>query len=89
MKSTKKKIRAKAPSKNVIGSDELNAREGKFRVTMFIDLDVLDEVRKRAEQKRLPYQTFINQILRETVLGSDEIERIRKIVREELSKKAI
>jgi predicted DNA binding CopG/RHH family protein len=87
MKSTKPKTKAK--KKDVIGADELDAKNGKFRVTMFIDLDLLDEIRKRAGDKRLPYQTYINQLLREQVLGSDETERIRKIVREELSKEAI
>jgi len=55
---------------------------------MFVDLDVLDEIRKRAKAKGLPYQTYINQYLRKTHLGSEEEERIRRIVREEMGKKA-
>lgn len=87
MKSTK--VKTKAKKKDVIEADELDAKNGKFRVTMFIDLDLLDEIRKRAGDKRLPYQTYINQLLRDHVFGSEETERIRKIVREELAKKAM
>ena len=54
---------------------------------MFIDLDVLDKVRRRAKDRSLPYETFINQLLRDLVLGSGINEHIRKIVREEFVKK--
>lgn len=68
--------------------EAFDPRNAKFRVTMFVDLDVLTEIRKRAKRKSLPYQTYINQALREFIFGSSEEERIRKIVREELSKKS-
>ncbi len=85
MKSTrKKKIRYGSVS---LPEDAFNDRETKFRVTMFVDLDVLDAVRKRAKLRGLPYQTYINQLLRDSVLGSELDDRIRKIVREEISKK--
>jgi predicted DNA binding CopG/RHH family protein len=89
MKSTKKTQKIKEKSQDILTEDEFDPRHGKFRVTMFIDLDVLDEIRKRAADKRLPYQTFINQLLRELILGSDETEKIRQIVREELAKKKV
>ena len=86
MKSTgKKKIRHGSVS---LPDDAFNSKETKFRVTMYLDLDVLDEVRKRAKKRGLPYQTYINQILRDSILGQEMDERIRKIVREELGKKA-
>lgn len=85
MKSTRKK---KISYGNVsLPEDAFNPRETKFRVTMFIDLDILDKVRKLAKERGMPYQTYINQILRDTVLGNEMDERIRKIVREELGKK--
>ncbi len=85
MKSTrKKKIKYGSVS---LPEDAFNDRETKFRVTMFVDLDVLDAVRKRAKLRGLPYQTYINQLLRDSVLGSELDDRIRKIVREEISKK--
>lgn len=84
MKSTKKKI--KYGKVDVLSEDEFNPRHAKFRMTMYVDLDVLDEIRKRAATRGLPYQTYINQLLRDTVLGSAEDERIRLIVRDELAK---
>ncbi len=86
MKSTKKKTSKKI---DILAEDEFDAGNGKFRVTMYVDLDVVDEIRKRAKKKHLPYQTMINQILRDLVFGGDETEKIRQIVREELAKKAI
>lgn len=53
---------------------------------MYLDLDVLDQIRKLAKSRGIPYQTFINQFLRDRVLGSDMDDHIRKIVQEELSK---
>lgn len=70
-----------------IPADALVDRNAKFRVTMFIDLDVLKELRKKALSKSLPYQTYINQLLREQVFGDNE-KRIREIVKEELAKKS-
>ena len=85
MKPTKKK---KTKLGNVtLPDDAFNAKETKFRVTMFLDLDVLDAIRARAKDRGLPYQTFINQVLRDLVLGNELNERIRTIVREEIEKK--
>jgi len=85
MRSTKKK-KIKY-GKIDLPKEAFDTKNAKFRVTMFVDLDVLDEIRKKASKKGLPYQTYINQLLREVAIGSEEEERIRKIVREELSKK--
>ncbi|MCM2279481.1 MAG: BrnA antitoxin family protein [Oligoflexia bacterium] len=90
MRSTKKTKRGKIQygKTDLLDDEAFNPKETKFRVSMFIDLDVLEVVRERAKAKGLPYQTYINQYLRETHLGSEEEDRIRRIVREELSKKA-
>ena len=86
MRSTaKKKIKYGSVS---IPDDAFNSKETKFRVTMFLDLDVLDKIRKKAKERGLPYQTYINQALRDLVFGQEMDERIRRIVREELSKRA-
>jgi hypothetical protein len=53
---------------------------------MLLREDVLQEIRKRAALKGLAYQTYIQQVLFEHVFGSQEEEKIRKIVRDELSK---
>lgn len=87
MKSTaKKKIKYGNVS---LPEDAFNPKETKFRVTMYLDLDVLEEVRKKAKARGLPYQTYINQLLRDSVLGQEMDEKIRRIVREELGKKRI
>ena len=66
--------------------EAFNPKYAKFRVTMFIDLDVLDEIRRQAARKGLPYQTYINQHLRRTILESNENDRIRSMIREEIKK---
>jgi uncharacterized protein (DUF4415 family) len=58
----------------------------KARITMWVGMDLLEEVKKRAQEKDLPYQTYLNQILRDTVFGSNEDEKIRKIVRDEVKR---
>ena len=85
MSSMKKSLRYGSVD---LPSEAFDPKNAKFRVTMFVDLDVLDEIRRRAAKKSLPYQTYINQILRERVFGLEEEEQIRRIVREELSKKS-
>jgi|GEM_PF-1582205 len=47
--------------------NEFNPKKGKFRVNMFVDLDVIDSIRKRAAEEHMPYQTWINRKLREVV----------------------
>ena len=72
-------------SDDVLDGDEFAPKHAKFRVTMFIDLPVLETIRKQAKQKGLPYQTYINQLLREHTTGSNE-QRIREIVRDEVKR---
>ena len=92
MKSTNKSKKTKTKSKKIsygtvsLPEDAFNPKETKFRVTMYLDLDVLDLIRKLAKDRGLPYQTYINQHLRDTIIGSDMDDKIRSIVREELAK---
>jgi predicted DNA binding CopG/RHH family protein len=92
MKSTKKIKKSKSKNGKIsygsvsLPDDAFNPKETKFRVSMYLDLDVLDEVRKLAKDRGLPYQTYINQMLRDVVFGSEMDEKIRSIVRQELSK---
>ena len=50
-----------------IGAEEFNPKKGKFRVNMFVDLDVIDQIRKVATAEHMPYQTWINRQLRDLV----------------------
>jgi predicted DNA binding CopG/RHH family protein len=83
MPSTKNKI--EHGKKDVLDHDEFDPKHAKFRVTMFIDLPILETIRKEAKQNGLPYQTYINQLLREHVGGNEE-KRIREIVRDEVKR---
>jgi len=73
--------KTKTGKSNLVGANELNAKNGKFRVNMFVDLDVVDAIRKKAEASAMPYQTLINRVLREYVQGKPlELEqRLAKV----------
>lgn len=64
--------------------------EGKTRITIRLDNDVLDWFRRKAnEEGGGNYQTMINSALREYTNQSNEsLERkLRRVIREELQKK--
>jgi hypothetical protein len=62
---------------------------GKTRITIYVDNDVLDTFRRRAENSGTGYQTMMNQALREYLTQSstpvDELT-LRRVVREELQR---
>jgi len=62
--------------------------KGKTRVTMYLDNDVLDEFRSRAEAQGKGYQTLINETLRGMLVNERPVDAktIRRIIREELKK---
>jgi uncharacterized protein (DUF4415 family) len=61
---------------------------GKSRVTMYLDKDVLEAFRDRADRLGKGYQTLINDALKE-YLGTETLNArtLRKILREELKKR--
>ncbi len=63
--------------------------QGKTRITIFLDDDILEEFRSRAEEAGRGYQTMINDALRmylgKAVRPIDE-ETLRRVIREELKK---
>jgi len=60
--------------------------QGKSRITIMLDNDVLAAFRSRAKVEGIGYQTLINQTLRQT-LGSRPIDEatLRNVLREELA----
>jgi len=64
-------------------------QKGKTRITIYIDDDILEEFRKRADGAASGYQTMINEALREYLGKSkkplDE-ETLRRVIREEIRK---
>ena len=62
--------------------------KGKTRVTMYLDNDVLEEFRTKAELQGRGYQTLINEALRGvlTIEHPLDAKTLRRIIREELKK---
>ncbi len=50
----------------------LKAQEAKVRINMFIDGDLLLEIRAQAQRQNTKYQTLINQSLRKLFLDDDQ-----------------
>ncbi|MFZ5769825.1 MAG: BrnA antitoxin family protein [Thermodesulfobacteriota bacterium] len=66
-------------------------QQGKTRITIYLDNDVLEEFRNRADAAGHGYQTMINQALREYLSQKQEPineAMLRKVVREELERVA-
>ncbi|MCA1787328.1 MAG: BrnA antitoxin family protein [Desulfotignum sp.] len=65
--------------------------KGKTRITMYLDTDILNEFRVRADKAGYGYQTMINEVLREYLSKNgkplDETV-IRQVIREELDRVA-
>ena len=64
---------------------------GKTRITIYIDNDVLNEFRKRADAAGCGYQTMIYEILRQHLEKSSkpvDVKVLRKVIREELKRAA-
>jgi uncharacterized protein (DUF4415 family) len=65
---------------------------GKTRITIYIDNDVLNSFRTRAENSGIGYQTIMNQALREYLDKSntplDELT-LRRVIREELQRAGV
>lgn len=59
--------------------------QGKTRITIMIDNDVLTSFRERAEAEGIGYQTLINAALRQAVGGRPVDEAtLRRVLREEM-----
>ena len=67
-------------------------QSGKTRITIYVDNDVLETFRHRAENSGTGYQTMMNQALREYLLQSctpvDETT-LRRVIREELERAGV
>ena len=65
--------------------------KGKTRITMYLDTDIIDDFRIRAEKAGYGYQTMINEALREYLTKSEkplDETIIRQVIREELDRAA-
>ncbi|MEK6705225.1 MAG: hypothetical protein AABZ06_05505 [Bdellovibrionota bacterium] len=57
-----------------IPDESFHTKKVKIRVTTFVDLDVLEELKRRAASENIGYQTFLNRILRQTIFEEKKIE---------------
>jgi uncharacterized protein (DUF4415 family) len=65
------------------------SQKGKKRITMYLDSDVLDEFRARADKAGYGYQTMINEALRKYLAKTEKPlneKVIRQVIREELER---
>ena len=66
-------------------------QKGKTRITMYLDDDVLEEFRARADNAGYGYQTMINEALRQYLNKSEKQmtkSALRQVIREELERAA-
>ncbi len=66
--------------------------KGKTRITMYLDTDILNDFRTRADEAGYGYQTMINEALREYLLKNEKPLNetiIRQVIREELDRVAL
>ena len=66
-------------------------QKGKTRITIYVDNDVLEEFRARADAAGYGYQTMINEILRQYLnKGEKPVDErvLRQVIREELKRAA-
>jgi uncharacterized protein (DUF4415 family) len=64
-------------------------QKGKSRITIYLDDEILDEFRVRADKVGKGYQTIINEALRDYLGKPDKPineDTLRRILREELKK---
>ncbi len=68
------------------------SQKGKTRITIYIDRDVIEEFRNRADEAGYGYQTMINQALRQHLEMSEKPLNeaiIRQVIREELKRSTL
>ncbi len=66
-------------------------QKGKTRITIYVDNEVLEEFRARADAAGYGYQTMINEVLRQHLdKGQKPVDErvLRQVIREELKRAA-
>jgi len=65
------------------------SNKGKTRITIYLDDDILDAYRSKADKNGRGYQTLINEMLRKSInkrSAAVDARTLRRILREELLK---
>ena len=66
---------------DMLPNEPFDPKQVKVRISIMLDGDILQAARVKAGKQRLRYQTFINKVLRQALLGETEavgIDSIRK-----------
>lgn len=59
-------------SKDLLSEDEFDPKNGKERITLFLDQQVVDAFRNLAEGKGEKYQALMREALRKVVFGKEQ-----------------
>lgn len=65
---------------------ELDLKQAKVKVTIYLDGDVLENAREIAKKEHVKYQALINSILRKALLHEDQSEDRIKTLEERVMK---
>lgn len=79
MKSNHKKD-IKFGNSDILEKDEFNPKHGKERITLFVDQQVVDAFREKAEIEGEKYQALMRKTLRDFIYKKNDLEeRITRI----------
>lgn len=66
---------------------EKSLRQAKNRITIYLDADIVEHFKARAEKSNAGYQTLINQTLRETIDGTQTDKTADQVIEKLLKDK--
>jgi len=69
-----------------LSMDEFEKKNTKVRITTFIDIDVLEQLKEEAATTGKKYQTLLNEKLREIVLEEETIKSTLSDINKRLTK---
>lgn len=69
-----------------LSKDEFEKKNTKVRITTFIDIDILEQLKKEAATSGKKYQTLLNEKLREIVLEEETIKSTLSDINKRLTK---
>jgi predicted DNA binding CopG/RHH family protein len=86
MNTKKNKIRY--GTKDHLSEEDFLPENIKQRISIFLDMDVLEKVKAQAQKEGLKYQTYINQMLRKLTSDRPSLEERMQRIEQTLFKKA-
>jgi uncharacterized protein (DUF4415 family) len=65
--------------KDIVSEEDLDPKNAKERLSIWIDESIVDAFRERAKSENTKYQTLMNQALREFIEKPSLAERVERI----------